>query len=253
MKKLFWGMGTLAIWVLAGLAVAESPSAGAAAPAAVGAEEDAGAMSGQLTGVVLETMDAGRYTYVRLQSGDREVWAAGLQTPVAVGDTVELVGLMPMANFESATLKRTFEEILFVSEIRVEGAPPREPAAADAPAAMESGMLPPGHPPLPGQAAALPAGHPPIGGGDAAAPAAESAANTLSGKVIQTLVGGIYTYVEVQLAEGTRWLAAPKVELQPGQRVAFAEGMEMKDFESPTLGRTFPSVFFVPSVTPVAP
>jgi hypothetical protein len=54
-------------------------------------------------------------------------------------------------------------------------------------------------------------------------------AHTLSGEVIQTMVGGIYTYVEVKLGEGTRWLAAPKVELEPGQRVTFDEGMEMTD------------------------
>jgi hypothetical protein len=249
MKQGFAGMVAVGIGVLAGLAVAASDPAGGTAPAAPAMHEDAGSVD-RLTGVVLETMDAGRYTYVQLQTGDRAVWAAGLQTPVAIGDTVELVGVMPMANFESATLKRTFEEIYFVSEIRVEGAVARAPAAEGA---MDSGVLPPGHPPIPGQQPALPDGHPPIGDAQAAAPAAEAAANTLSGEVIQTMVGGIYTYVEVKLAEGTRWLAAPKVDLQPGQRVSFDEGMEMTDFNSPSLGRTFASVYFVPAVTPVAP
>lgn len=84
-----------------------------------------------LSGSVLETMDAGKYTYVRLQTDKGEVWAAGPQTAVKVGQHVRLVGEMPITNFESKTLGRTFESILFVTEIVIAetaGSPASVPA-----------------------------------------------------------------------------------------------------------------------------
>jgi hypothetical protein len=67
-------------------------------------------------------MDAGGYTYVRVTTGEGEVWAAGPQTAVAVGDTVSFPRGMEMRNFHSDKLDRTFERIAFVSAITV-GAP----------------------------------------------------------------------------------------------------------------------------------
>lgn len=76
--------------------------------------------------VVLETMDSGGYTYARVAIGEDEMWAAGPQTQLAVGDTVSLKGPMPMSNFTSSTLDRTFEVILFVDAF-TPGAPPAAP------------------------------------------------------------------------------------------------------------------------------
>ncbi len=70
---------------------------------------------GECTGPVLETMDAGSYTYVKLECGGNEVWAAGPQTPLKVGDAVSLNQSMAMSNFESKTLNRTFDSIFFVT------------------------------------------------------------------------------------------------------------------------------------------
>ena len=64
---------------------------------------------------VLETMDSGGYTYVRLQTGDGEIWAAGPVTPVAVGDQIVLGDGMVMNDFHSPSLDRTFDSILFLS------------------------------------------------------------------------------------------------------------------------------------------
>jgi hypothetical protein len=70
-------------------------------------------------------MDSGGYTYARVAVGEDEMWAAGPQTPLAVGDTVSLSGPMPMSNFTSNTLNRTFEVILFVDAF-TPGAPPAQ-------------------------------------------------------------------------------------------------------------------------------
>jgi hypothetical protein len=70
---------------------------------------------------VIETTDSGGYTYVNVDCGDKIIWAAGPQTEVEVGERVTVHLDMPMSNFESKTLNRTFETVYFVSEIRVAG------------------------------------------------------------------------------------------------------------------------------------
>lgn len=226
--------------ILAPLRLGAEPVASASAPASA-AEEP-------LAGIVMETMDAGRYTYIRIKSGDQEHWAAGLETEVAVGDAVHLIDAIPMTNFESATLKRTFDTIFFASEIQVAGKPPRPRADP-----LAAGSLPPGHPPIGGQDSPLPPGHPPIGGSSVAAAGGSAVDAPLAGEVIQSLSGGRYTYIEVKMDSGSRWLASPEMALTPGQQIRFAEGMEMTDFESPSLGRSFPSIYFVPGVHVAAP
>ena len=71
-----------------------------------------------LTGKVLQTMDAGGYTYVYIQkeNGDK-VWVAVAATPVALGTKVSFRGGMEMVDFESKSLKRKFEKIVFADAI----------------------------------------------------------------------------------------------------------------------------------------
>ncbi len=76
------------------------------------------------TGVVLETMNSGGYTYALLDIQGDEIWAAGPPTEMAVGDEIALLGAMGMQNFTSSTLNRTFEQILFVGEFAAPGAGP---------------------------------------------------------------------------------------------------------------------------------
>jgi hypothetical protein len=77
--------------------------------------------SGVCSGSVVETMNSGGYTYLKVDCGDRQVWAAGPQTQVAVGDNVSLAPGSEMRNFHSPTLNRTFETILFVTGIEASG------------------------------------------------------------------------------------------------------------------------------------
>ena len=67
----------------------------------------------QLKGKVLEKMNAERYSYLRLATDEGEIWAAVPQTNAKVGDDVAVVNFMPMDGFKSATLKRTFDRIVF--------------------------------------------------------------------------------------------------------------------------------------------
>lgn len=72
---------------------------------------------GAVAGKVIETMDAGGYTYVQVDTGPEKIWAAGPLTEVSVGDKVSFVKGMEMQGFTSETLDRTFDLIYFVTSI----------------------------------------------------------------------------------------------------------------------------------------
>ena len=99
-----------------------------------------------ISGKVTETMDSGGYTYVQVESDGETFWAAAPQFEVEVGQEVVVPDEMPMYNYHSSTLDRTFEMIYFAASIT----------------GGSGGMA--GH--------GLPAGHPPIAG-HGGAPASE--------------------------------------------------------------------------------
>jgi hypothetical protein len=102
------------------------------APSPAGAKPPNG--SSAVHGSILETMNAGRYTYVRIHTATGDVWAAGPTTTVAVGDEVTLPEGMLMTDFESPSLGRKFPKITFVDAIRKGGATTTLPGHAAAPA-----------------------------------------------------------------------------------------------------------------------
>lgn len=100
---------------------------------------------GDPVGKVVETMSAASYTYVLIDTGAKKVWAAAPQFKVKVGDTVAVIGGMPMTNYQSRALNRTFDLVYFSGNVTVNGAPVAGAGGADAPKASV-GNLPPGHP-----------------------------------------------------------------------------------------------------------
>jgi hypothetical protein len=87
---------------------------------------------------------------------------------------------------------------------------------------------------------------------DAPAPAsqAQPAASTaqadtsLAGKVVETMNSGGYTYVSLENNGKKTWVAIPATAVKVGQEVTCQPGMEMKNFTSKTLNRTFESIIF---------
>lgn len=94
---------------------AENPSGAAPAGMAAG---------GNLGGEVAETFNSGGYTYVRLKTPGGELWAAGPEGPMQVGQKVELLGAMAMQNFHAASLNRDFAEIWFAASFAAPGEAP---------------------------------------------------------------------------------------------------------------------------------
>jgi hypothetical protein len=65
-----------------------------------------------IKGEVLETQSVDSYTYLRLKTGDGEVWAVP-STTVKKGAQVTIGNAMTMRDFESKTLKKRFDAIVF--------------------------------------------------------------------------------------------------------------------------------------------
>ena len=73
------------------------------------------------SGTVLETMNTGGYTYVKIDTGSEKVWVAATEFQVKVGDKVTFTKGLPMKDYFSKTLNRTFDLVYFVSDINVLG------------------------------------------------------------------------------------------------------------------------------------
>jgi hypothetical protein len=70
-------------------------------------------------GNVVSTMDAGGYTYVEVEEKGQKLWVAVMETKVKTGDVVEFPDSPPMVNFQSKSLKRTFDKIIFAPGLRI--------------------------------------------------------------------------------------------------------------------------------------
>lgn len=86
-------------------------------------------------------MDAAGYTYLRLRGARGEIWVAVSQAKVAKGEIVTVAAQMTMKDFESQSLNRKFDVIVFGTLVGPAGTAP-----AGAPNAMPPAGMPPGHP-----------------------------------------------------------------------------------------------------------
>jgi len=84
--------------------------------------ETAAPTAAQVTGKVMETMDAAGYTYIKVATDAGEKWVAVNQTAVEVGEEVTYIDGMVMQNFFSKSLDRTFPEIVFSGGLVGKGA-----------------------------------------------------------------------------------------------------------------------------------
>lgn len=69
-----------------------------------------------------------------------------------------------------------------------------------------------------------------------------------AGTVREVVHTQAYSYLNVETPNGLTWLAGPKVELVPGARIRYSEGVLMTGFFSKELQRTFPEVIFVGTI-----
>jgi hypothetical protein len=157
-------------------------------------------------GEVLSSIQVPGYTYIEVRTDGRVLWLAGNPVEVADGEIIAWDPSLVMQDFQSNTLNRTFDEIVFVSAVHQ--------------------------------------------GTDAAPTVAELEPKPNSGTVRSTENAGGYTYIELETDAGELvWLAAPQTEVAVADRVAWQGGSVMVNFESRSLGKTFPEILFVGGVS----
>jgi len=67
---------------------------------------------------------------------------------------------------------------------------------------------------------------------------------TVSGKVVQTIDSGGYTYVLIDKDGAQTWVALPKSRITVGNEISCQPGMVMRNFRSTSLSRTFEQIVF---------
>lgn len=179
------------------------------------------------TGKVLQTLQAGGYTYAEVDTGGgQKVWIAGGLIQVQAGDSVQWGDYAVMQNFTSKSLGRTFEQILFVNS----WAPVGGAAAQVAPhGSMPANQAAP--------ASAAPSGQ-----------LADAGSTANQGEVKSVTAAGGYTYLEVNQGGTVVWLAAPETPVKAGDKVRWDGGSVMQNFTAKSLGRTFDSIIFASKV-----
>jgi len=80
-------------------------------------------------------------------------------------------------------------------------------------------------------------------------PAANLPSGTHAVKVLDFINVPNYTYLKVSQNGKEYWLAAPTTTVEKGETVYYSEGMEMKNFHSQTINKTFDSIYFVQGIS----
>lgn len=67
--------------------------------------------------------------------------------------------------------------------------------------------------------------------------------------VLEVLNTSNYTYMRAKHKDAEQWFALPLTEAKTGEKYYFNQGMEMRDFASKELGRTFESIYFIEGIS----
>ena len=76
-------------------------------------------------------------------------------------------------------------------------------------------------------------------------PASGPGSGSVTGKVTEVIEAGQYVYVCVNSGNESQWLATNAATVQIGDSVEFEQGLLMRNFKSPSMGRVFPAILFV--------
>lgn len=68
-------------------------------------------------------------------------------------------------------------------------------------------------------------------------------------EVSEVLQASSYSYLKVKENNGERWVAVSKQEVEPGDVYYYDSALEMNNFESEDLGRTFDVIYFINNIS----
>ena len=167
---------------------------------------------------MLQKQDGGGYTYAEVQTAaGQKVWIAGSQIDAKPGTEVQWGNFAVMRNFEARSIGKNFPEILFVDR----WGPVGQAAKAVAP-----------HGSFPAPQAAV----------------AGAAGSGAGGTVKSVTNAGGYSYIEVDQAGQTVWVAATETPMKKGDKVEWQGASQMSNFTARSLNRTFEKIIFAQSV-----
>jgi hypothetical protein len=179
-------------------------------------------------------MTTGGYTYISLEKDGKQGWVAVPSTKVVVGQEIQVKPGVEMGLFSSKTLNRSFDNIIFSSGLVTEtnGQATQIPQAAGAATNLPAAPPATASKPKPKGMAAMFGS---IG---------EESTGSLSGKVVETMDSGGYTYINLEKDGKQTWVAVPTMKVTVGQQMELQPGAAMKNFTSKSLNKTFDSVIF---------
>ena len=179
-----------------------------------------------LSGKVLEVINGGGYTFFHIEKDGEKFWVA---TPPTEGKTGEVMSFQPgieMRNFKSKSLDRTFDQIFFSGgKALPAGAVPNDDFLMKKAHSMKPAAVP-------------------AAGAEASDSKAAPSAAFLTGKVLEKLDGGGYSYFLLENDGKKTWVATPPTEGKVGETMSFLPGGEMKDFKSKSLNKSFDTIIF---------
>jgi len=82
---------------------------------------------------------------------------------------------------------------------------------------------------------------------DASPPSQDT--SSLSGKIVETINSGGYTYLCIEKNGKKTWVAIPETKVAVGENISLPPGYEMVNFTSKTLNRTFEKITFTTGPT----
>lgn len=85
------------------------------------------AVDGQHKASVKEVLQASSYTYLLVEENSEKIWVACTKQDFSVGQTVYFLDGLPMENFESKDLNKTFDLVYFINQISFEPIPVTQP------------------------------------------------------------------------------------------------------------------------------
>ena len=74
--------------------------------------------------------------------------------------------------------------------------------------------------------------------------ASQDAGSVVTGEVLEVKDVETYTYLRLKTKSGETWAAVNKTPVRKGERVTIANVMEMTNFHSKSLNKTFPTILF---------
>ncbi len=177
--------------------------------------------------IVEEIVQTKNYTYLNvkecIKGADSIQWMALPLFEPVVGETYYFENGLPMGEFQSKELNRTFKQILFLSEI------------SKSPEIAEKNML-----------TGLPISPPDSVQKNTPQPIVHT---VVVKEVLQT---SGYTYLRVKEGRKEEWLAVVKIRATVGQTFTFDDAAEMSNFTSKELKRTFKNIYFLAKLKPVS-